>query len=223
MNLSHLTSDTLRNLIPLTEKRDELIQNLRSLESDIAAALTGTATTVVKIVVPAKTETKAKAPKRVAKGRFGRGRLKEQILALLETAGEAGLGVKEIADKLGVKAGNIYVWFSSTGKALTTKVSPGRFAVNKSPSPLASKETKTERKPPVAKATKPANATRNISPEARAKMASAAKTRWEKQRAAKEVSTRSVHAKPAKAKKSGKPAKKATKNVKKGFKLPAPE
>lgn len=221
MNLSHLTSDTLRNLIPLTEKRHELIQNLRSLESDIAAALTGTATTVVKIVVPANTETKAKAPKRVAKGRSGRGRLKEQILALLEAADGAGLGVKEIADKLGVKAGNVYVWFGSTGKALTTKVARGRYTVKKSSAPAVDKKTEPVKAPPVATAIKPvakskpavkaAKGKRNISPGAHAKMAAAAKARWERLRAAKEVQKPTA------------PAKKATKNVKKGFKLPAPE
>jgi len=223
MNFSHITSDTLRKLIPLTEKRDELIKNLRAIESDIAASLSSTAAAVVEVVAPAKTESKAKTPKRASKDRSGRGRLKEQILALLEAAGNAGLGVKEIADKLGVKAGNVYVWFSSTGKALTTKIAPGRYAVKKSSAPATGKKVEPVKATPVAKAiksaakskpaVKQAKGKRNISPEARAKMAAAAKARWEKQRASK----------PAAAKKAGKPAKKAPKVLKKGFKLPAPE
>lgn len=226
MNLSHLTSDTLRNLIPLTEKRDDLIKNLRALESNIAAVLTGTATVIVEAVTPGKTEAEVKSPKRAQKGRTNRGKLKEKILSLLEAAGSAGLGVKEISDKLGVKAGNVYVWFGSTGKTLTTKVSRGRYAVKKSSAPAADKKAEPAKARPAAKTTKsvvkpkPAAATpmkgkRNISPEARAKMASAAKARWAHSKAASAV----VPSKPLEAKKASKPAKKATKKVKKGFKL----
>ncbi len=221
MNLYHLTSDTLRNLIPLTEKRDALLKTLRALETDIAAALTGTATALVETVAPPKT--RIKASKRGSKHRAGRGQLKEQILALLKAADSKGLGVKEIADKLGVKAGNVYVWFGSTGKALTSKVAPGRYTVKKSPSkpearkarpakPVPSAKTvKRVAKKPKSAAAKPVKAKRNISPEARAKMAAAATARWEKHRAGKTGS---------------KPAarhQKASKPAKKGVRIPAPE
>jgi len=234
MNLSHLTSDTLRNLIPPTEKRDELLKNLQELESEIVSALTGSATAVAEPLVQAKAEGKENALKAAAKGRSVRGALKGRILALLEEAGTAGLGVQEIADKLGVKVGNVYVWFSSTGKALTAKVAPGRYTVKKSPAPAAGKKSGPVKAAAAGKAIKPAvkaksatakpvKAKRNISPEARAKMAAAAKARWEKLRAAKSESKPAVPAKPAKTRKSSKPAKKAPKAVKKGFKLPAPE
>ena len=60
-------------------------------------------------------------PKKKSKGSKP-GRLKDRILALLEAAGDEGVRVKDIAEKLATKPGNIAVWFSTTGKAITKKV-----------------------------------------------------------------------------------------------------
>lgn len=179
MNISHLTSDTLRQLLPLTDKRDELLKHLRALENEIAGALTGAGSAIVEAITPAKTKDKVKAAKVTAQTRSGRGQLKEQILALLGAAGDAGLGVQEIADRLGVKAGNIYVWFSSTGKSLTSKISPGRYVAHKTSAPVSAKNAKPAKAiSPSVSAAKPAKIKRGPSLEARAKMAAAAKARW---------------------------------------------
>jgi hypothetical protein len=103
--------------------------------------------------------------------------------------------VKDIAAKLASKPANISVWFSTTGKGITTKVEPGRYAVK------GAKSAEVIAKP--AKAVKPANAKKKsgISPEGRAKLAANMKARWA-------------------AKRAGKPAAKIGKPAKKGFKLP---
>lgn len=59
-----------------------------------------------------------------------RGALKEFILKELQAAGKAGVAVKELSERLGVKNQNIHVWFSSTGKSLgARKVGRGRYAL----------------------------------------------------------------------------------------------
>lgn len=57
------------------------------------------------------------------------GGVKEAILNLVKASGEAGITVGELADKLGVKTGNIYSWFTSTGKKVKQikKAGPGKY------------------------------------------------------------------------------------------------
>lgn len=130
MNLTHITSQSLRRLLSLTDKKEQLLKSIEDVENEIKKALVGAEAAVVKAVTPAKAKTKKSRKSKSRKSKTGKpGGLKEQILALLESAGDQGLKVKEIAEKLGAKAGNISVWFSTTGKKLTTKLEPGRYAV----------------------------------------------------------------------------------------------
>ncbi len=129
MEIKHITSQSLRRLLSLTEKKEQLIKGIQDVENEIAKTLKGAAATVVKAV-----ESVTPSKPRPAKGRKSKskskknGGLKERILDLLDAAGDQGLRVKEIAEKLGAKSGNISVWFSTTGKKLATKVEPGRYA-----------------------------------------------------------------------------------------------
>lgn len=191
MDIKHITSDSLRHLLNLAGKKEQLIKAVADVENEIARALKSAATTSVDIaeaVTPFKPAKKGKKSKGANPGG-----LKERILALLEAAGDEGIRVKDIAAKLATKPANISVWFSTTGKNITTKLVPGRYAVKgaaKSP----------------AKAEKPAKAKKKksgISAAGRARIAAAAKARWAAHRATKKAS------KPA--------AKKA---AKKAFKLP---
>ncbi|MCX6966506.1 MAG: hypothetical protein NTZ46_01780 [Verrucomicrobia bacterium] len=72
--------------------------------------------------------------KRVAKskGRKGRGELKGQILEILNAAGKTGATVKELAERIGIKAANIHSWFSvNLGKiAGLKKIGKARYAIN---------------------------------------------------------------------------------------------
>lgn len=68
---------------------------------------------------------------RAAKGKPAkRGELKEAVLGLLKATGKAGIGVKDIAARLGAKPKNIYVWFTSTGKSIKEikRVGPAKYA-----------------------------------------------------------------------------------------------
>jgi len=137
MSLTHITSHSIRRLLSLTEKKEQLIKGIEDVENEIAKALKSAATSVVETAEsvtpfkPAKKTTEKKSRKgKTNKSKATKpGGLKERILALLEAAGDQGLRVKEIAEKLAAKPGNISVWFSTTGKKLTTKVEPGRYAV----------------------------------------------------------------------------------------------
>ncbi|MCX6972556.1 MAG: hypothetical protein NTV93_20725 [Verrucomicrobia bacterium] len=232
MSLTHITSHSIRRLLTLTEKKEQLIKGIEEVENEIAKALKGAATSVVEAaeaVTPFKPAKKSKGKKahkaKAAKSKVTKsGGLKERILALLHDAGDQGLKVKEIAEKLAAKPGNISVWFSTTGKKLVTKVEPGRFAVKgskptsastqtvtgylKPPASMKAELTRAAKKPsakpaPVtAVAKKPAKAKkkRALTAEGRAKLSANMKARWA-------------------AKRAGKPAAKAGKPAKKGFKL----
>ena len=58
------------------------------------------------------------------------GGVKEAIINLVKASGKAGITVGEIAEKLGVKTGNIYSWFTTTGKKVKQikKAGPGKYA-----------------------------------------------------------------------------------------------
>lgn len=128
MDLSHITSQSLRRILNLTERKDQLVNLVAEIESEIAKALTSRVSPVAKS--PAKKISPArKDAERTASRKAKSGSLKANILSLLDTAGAGGMKVKEIAEKLGAPAGNISVWFSTTGKKLTQKLEQGRFAL----------------------------------------------------------------------------------------------
>jgi len=128
MDLSHITSQSLRRILNLTERKDQLVNLVAEIESEISNVLSGRFVSAPKKPVKKSVATR-KAAKRSTSRKAKSGTLKAKILSLLENAGTRGLKVKEIAEKLGVPAGNISVWFSTTGKKLTRKLEPGRYAV----------------------------------------------------------------------------------------------
>jgi hypothetical protein len=142
MDLSHITSHSLRRVLNLTERKDELIALIAEIETEISKALSGA------VAPAAKAPAKKAAPARKARKKTKKpSPLKSRILSLLATAGPKGLRVKDIAAKLGLPGGNISVWISTTGKKLVSKVGPGVYAVKDS-------------KPAVAVSAKPATAKR---------------------------------------------------------------
>ena len=191
MDIKHITSDSLRRLLSLTDKKAQLIKAVSDVEDQIAKALQGAATTTLEVaeaVTPFKSVKKGKKRKK-SKGAKPGG-LKERILDLLEAAGDEGIRVRDIAKQLASKPANIAVWFSTTGKNLTKKVEPGRYAIHGAGKAAAPAKPAAK----AAKKTRKAKKKSGISPEGRAKLAANMKARWA-------------------ARKAGKPAKK-------GFKLP---
>jgi hypothetical protein len=141
-----LSSAAIRALIPLVEKREKLARELEAVDQRIAVAYDGSpAASKDRKVLVSKTTT---APK-VKRGK--RGAVKELILAGLREAGEAGIAVKHLAAKLGIKPQNIHVWLHTTGKktGLIKTVSKGIYALKKplawprpkAPSPLRSQKS----------------------------------------------------------------------------------
>jgi len=148
MSLSNITSDSLRSLIKLTEKKDSLLAQIGKIEAEISSFLAGKAAPAKKVkAVPAKKAAKtSKAPKppksskvskKGVKGisvkRSPKGGLGNKIIAALESAGEAGVKVTDLAKKLKAKGGNLHVWFATTGKknSAIKKVGKGHYQLLK--------------------------------------------------------------------------------------------
>lgn len=122
---------TLRQLIGLAEKREKLTAELEAIEARLSAALKASPSAAVSIKPGRKASVvKAGRPAKAANGK--RGAIKGFILDTLQAAGEAGVAVKDLASSLGVKPGNIHVWFATTGKTIKEiqKVGPGIFRLN---------------------------------------------------------------------------------------------
>jgi uncharacterized protein YjcR len=192
MDLTHITSQSLRRVLNLTERKDELVKLVSELETEIAKSLTGAKATFGKafskavskpVSQPAKVAKKPAKAAKAAKGK--RGGLKDRVLALLAAAGDKGLRVKDIASKLGTSTGNVSVWFSTTGKSLTTKLQPGRYAISagtavdvkpaSSPAPTAKVSSKGK---------VPAKKKRGLTAAGRARLSASMSARWAKRRAA---------------------------------------
>ena len=135
MNLSHLTSAHFRQILSLLDKKEALQAEIAGIESQVGELLNGIETSNSAApahraartakTVPARTETN-----RIPTG-SKRGELKEGVLTELKNAGETGLSVKELADKLQVKAANLHAWFGSTGKKIAglKKIGPAKYSL----------------------------------------------------------------------------------------------
>lgn len=125
MAISQLSTSVLKTILKLTEQRESLLGEITKIETQIEALYAGG--TVSAKATRGRGAKTAKASGSKSSGR--RGALKEAILAALKASGDKGISVKELSEKLGVKAQNVHVWFSSTGRKLGTiqKLSAGRY------------------------------------------------------------------------------------------------
>ena len=155
MSLNNITSAELRQLISIVERKERLQEELREIESKLSTYLSPEPTTpatrsprgtgksrAARVSKPL--EVKAPKPKarraesksapfsRGPKSGQRRGALKDSILAALQKAGGAGIAINDLSRTLGVKAQNLHVWFSSTGRKVKgiTKVGAGRWKYN---------------------------------------------------------------------------------------------
>lgn len=138
MNITNISSNALKNLIKLTQRKEGLLNEIQKIESQLASLITGkpARTTGKRRGRPAKAK-KAGRPAKAAKATKGRssakraprGQIKKKILTALKAAGEAGMKVTDLSKKIGVKNANVHVWFSSTGKKLPEikRVGKGHF------------------------------------------------------------------------------------------------
>ena len=141
MSLNNISSAELRQLISIVERKERVQEELREIESKLS-------TYVSEPTIPStrtlrrmrksravRANEQVKAPKQKGtqadlKTSQKRGALKESILVALQKADGVGIAIKDLSRTLGVKAQNLHVWFSSTGKKVkgVTKVSAGRWA-----------------------------------------------------------------------------------------------
>ena len=201
MDISLINSQSLFQLLTIVERKEALLSLVDEINAAIISTLTGGTVSVeivevskpsAQVAIPSaptavKPAVAVKAPVKPAKkSKVGRaGGLKDRILALLDAAGPEGLRVKDISAKLGVKATNVSVWFSTTGKKLTTKIEPGRFASKGTmPAVVPVAPVKVEAPAKPAKAAKAAKKGK-MTPEGKARIGAAAKARWAAARAAK--------------------------------------
>ncbi|MEY2906871.1 MAG: hypothetical protein RLZZ408_1342 [Verrucomicrobiota bacterium] len=138
MNITNISSNALKNLIKLTQRKEGLLNEIQKIESQLASLITGkpARTTGKRRGRPAKAK-KAGRPAKAAKATKGRssakraprGQIKKKILSALKAAGDAGMKVTDLSKKIGVKNANVHVWFSSTGKKLPEikRVGKGHF------------------------------------------------------------------------------------------------
>ena len=127
MSLSSFTSTALKSLAKLIGKKDSLVAEIKKIEAEIASVLTGKPPKAAKTsgkrrsrpakkVAAVKKSTPAKKSPKFGKKRAVRGGLGVKILKALETAGDAGVKVADLAKSLKVKGTNLHVWFATTGK-----------------------------------------------------------------------------------------------------------
>jgi len=111
-----ISTQTLKSLVALSEKRDSLLSEVEKINHQLKLALSGK--------IPSK-QVNATSKSSTADRR---GAVKDLVVSALKSAGEAGVSVQELAAKLGMRNQNLHVWFSSTGKKLgVKKVRPGVY------------------------------------------------------------------------------------------------
>ncbi|MGH9352595.1 MAG: hypothetical protein ACRD2G_10600 [Terriglobia bacterium] len=125
-----MTSSDLKTIAALLEKKEELENQIEEINARLKSYQTGEPVAVsrrAKISTPRGSAAQGSAQ---PSGKAGRGELKEKVVSALRSAGKDGLSVKDLADRIGTTYGNIYAFFQSTAKRITTikKVAPGTFA-----------------------------------------------------------------------------------------------
>jgi len=118
MKVTDINTQTLTALLSLTKKKETLLAKVAQVEKEIAGLSSGevlAATRILRAKSIKKRRGVAKGPK---KPRSPKGFMQEQIIKLLQAAGEVGAGVKELAEKVEKPVAQVHVWFSTTGKKL---------------------------------------------------------------------------------------------------------
>ena len=134
MNISNLTASQFKQAVTLLEKKEALQKQVEELDSRIAGLLGGNAVGGAAPKrrggrPPGSSNKKSPGPRAKRESGSKRGDLKIKVLAALKEAGDGGLSIKEMSDKLKTKGSNLYAWFGSTGKKVSEiqKVGPAKY------------------------------------------------------------------------------------------------
>jgi hypothetical protein len=140
MKLTDVNTRTLSALLSLTKKKETLLAKVKEVEKQISALASGETQAAIRVLrAKSKRRGRKAGGRRKSSGvRSPKGFIKEEITKILHSAGEVGVTVKEIAEKIGKPAQNIHVWFSGTGKKFNffEKTGQGRYRI-KADSPQA--------------------------------------------------------------------------------------
>lgn len=115
---SNLTSHSLRKLTRIVERRDNLLEELQKINTQIAEILGNQATAPANFTkgLSSNKKDQTTSTKSAKSGkRTRRSDLREVVITILKTAGPEGMRVKDIAKQIQMKSQNLSVWFSSTG------------------------------------------------------------------------------------------------------------
>lgn len=124
MKLTSLSSAQLNQISRLISKKETLLGRIAKIDAELAK-FDGAPVAVVSAASP-----KAPAGRKSRKGGV---KLKDAVLKALAAAGSKGVKVGDLAKKLGVKPGNVFSWFYTTGKknSAIKKVGEARYALVK--------------------------------------------------------------------------------------------
>jgi len=132
--LSSLTSSALNQLSSLVDQKEALVKEIERIESHMASIISGKSVRLTK-GKPGRPAAKGKTSKtaKMTAKRGSRGNLGTKVLSALEAAGDAGVKVADLAEKLRVKGTNLHVWFGTTGKKnkAIKKVGKGHYRLQK--------------------------------------------------------------------------------------------
>ena len=131
MALSNISSAQLAQLIRLVKEKESLQTKLDRVNGAIASLEGGSGAPKRRGRKPGRPAGIKVAAKKEGTRKRGK-RLKQPLLKLLKKAGSSGVTVKELANKLKVKPGNIFSWFYTTGKKIKgiNKVGEAKYAYN---------------------------------------------------------------------------------------------
>lgn len=130
--LSSLTSSALNQLSSLVDQKESLLKEIERIESHMVSIVSGKPVRATK-AKPGRPSTKTTKTVSKAAKRGSRGDLGTKVLSALEAAGDAGVKVADLAEKLRVKGTNLHVWFGTTGKKnkAIKKVGKGHYRLQK--------------------------------------------------------------------------------------------
>ena len=111
MNLASISAADFVKIARLLKAKEALLAKVADIDAELAAFESGAA-------IDARRGRPAKVAGAPKAGRAKRGALKDTIISMLKDAGKAGLSVKDIAARTGIKGANIHAWFFTTGKKI---------------------------------------------------------------------------------------------------------
>ncbi|MFI0348110.1 MAG: hypothetical protein ACH346_04995 [Chthoniobacterales bacterium] len=137
MKFQKINTSVLRELLKLTERKENLLLELTKIESLI--------TSLLKKQPLAEITPTEKALQQAARGsaknnrssmdkRAPRGTMQKKILEALAEAGPLGMKIPDLSKKINVKSANIHVWFTNVGKKLPEieRIGAGHFRLKHS-------------------------------------------------------------------------------------------